>query len=99
MLTLQQISDTVSTYFQDKPVKRVFLFGSYAKGLAKEQSDIDLLLELDYDKKIGLEFIRWQLYLQGLFETKVDLVPMDSVLERVKQNIDGYKILIANNIC
>jgi len=70
MLTLQQIKDTVSVYFKDKPVKRVFLFGSYAKGSAREGSDVDLLLELDYDKMIGLVFIRRQLNLQDSFTLK-----------------------------
>ncbi|WP_428842639.1 nucleotidyltransferase domain-containing protein, partial [Mammaliicoccus sciuri] len=33
-------------YFADKPVKRVYLFGSYARNTAvKGTSDIDILLE------------------------------------------------------
>jgi len=98
MLTLQQIKDTVSVYFKDKPVKRVFLFGSYAKGSAREGSDVDLLLELDYDKMIGLVFIRRQLNLQDSFNTKVDLVPMSTIVESVKKNIDGYKLLVVQNV-
>jgi predicted nucleotidyltransferase len=33
MLTVQQIKDTVTDYFKDKPVKSVYLFGSYARGM------------------------------------------------------------------
>jgi len=43
MLTVQQIKDTVTDYFKDKPVKSVYLFGSYARGDAEENSDIDIL--------------------------------------------------------
>ncbi len=35
---------------QDKPVIRVYLFGSYARGEADENSDVDLLVEFDYEK-------------------------------------------------
>ncbi len=46
MLTIQQIKDTVTDYFKDKPVEKVYLFGSYASGEAKEESDVDLLFTL-----------------------------------------------------
>lgn len=32
-------------YFKDKPVLKVYLFGSYARGEADEDSDVDLLKE------------------------------------------------------
>ena len=51
ILTFEQIQKTVQDYFKDKPVKKVFLFGSYAKGIATENSDVDLLVEYDDDKK------------------------------------------------
>lgn len=30
MLTTEQIKNVVTSYFKDKPVKKVYLFGSYA---------------------------------------------------------------------
>ena len=94
MLTVQQIQKTVSAYFKDKPVKKVYLFGSYARGEAKEDSDVDLLVELDYEKKIGLEFVRWILFLQDKFARKVDLVPDTIVYPGIKKNADSDKILM-----
>jgi predicted nucleotidyltransferase len=41
-----QIQKVVTDYFKDKPVKKVYLFGSYARGEADENSDVDLLLEI-----------------------------------------------------
>ena len=38
----------ISDYFQNKPVLKAYLFGSYVRGEASEQSDIDILIELDY---------------------------------------------------
>lgn len=46
MLTTEQIQKTVTDYFKDKPVKKVYLFGSYARGEADEESDVDLTFEL-----------------------------------------------------
>jgi predicted nucleotidyltransferase len=47
-LTDQEIS-LLQKYFSDKPVKKVYLFGSYARNtVVKGASDIDILLEL-YD--------------------------------------------------
>ena len=94
MLTIQQIKDTVADYFKDKPVKSVYLFGSYARGDAKEDSDADLLLDLDYEKKIGLEFARWWLVLEKKFKKKVDLVPSDSAYPKILKSAEADKILI-----
>ena len=64
----------IGKYFQDKPVKKVFLFGSYAIGEANEESDIDLLVDLDYSKKIGLAFYSWAEELEVILKKKVDVV-------------------------
>lgn len=98
MLTVQQIKQVVTDYFKDKPVKNVYLFGSYARGEAKEESDVDLLIELDYDKKIGLEFVRWGLALQNIWSKKVDLVPDDTIYPSIGLNADRDKILMLKNI-
>lgn len=52
MLTTEQIKETVSEYFKDKPVKKVYLFGSYARGEAKEESDVDLSLVINKDAAV-----------------------------------------------
>ena len=74
MLTTEQIKQTVSEYFKDKPVKKGYLFGSYARGEAKEESDVDLLVDLDYEKGAGWEFFGWNEELKERFHRKVDVV-------------------------
>ncbi len=34
-------------YFGTKPVLKAWLFGSFAKGLADAESDVDILVDLD----------------------------------------------------
>jgi predicted nucleotidyltransferase len=94
MLTVEQIKDTVQDYFKDKPVKSVYLFGSYARGEAKEESDVDLLLDLDYEQRIGLEFVRWGIVLKKKFKRKVDLVPASVIYPFVMKNAEKDKILM-----
>ncbi|MEA2045076.1 MAG: nucleotidyltransferase family protein [Euryarchaeota archaeon] len=53
-------------------VKRIGIFGSYARGEQKETSDIDVLVEFEvptFDNFMDLIF-----YLEDLFDRKVDLV-------------------------
>lgn len=50
MLTIEQIKATVADYFKDKPVKSVYLIGSYARGDAGEASDVDLGIIMEETK-------------------------------------------------
>ena len=43
--TVQQIQTMLNPIFSEYRVRRAVLFGSYAKGLAQERSDIDLLVD------------------------------------------------------
>lgn len=82
-------------YFSDKPVKRVYLFGSYARNTAvKGSSDIDILLELDYSKPIGMKFFSYQRELEDILHNKVDVVTSDGLSKYVQPYIEKDKILI-----
>ena len=70
------------------------MFGSYARNKAKSDSDIDILVELDYAEPIGMKFFGFQAELEDLLEMKVDLVTNDGLSKYVKPLIDKDKILI-----
>ena len=69
-------------------------FGSYVRGEASPESDIDILVDLDYSKKIGLQFIQMKLDLEKLLMTKVDLVSSNGLSEYIKPLVDHEKRLI-----
>jgi len=99
MLTIEQIKQTVTDYFKDKPVKRVYLFGSYARGDADENSDVDLLVDLDRSKKVGWTFFSWLEELQSRFQSKIDLIsnvdkPEQTTNWRFMQRINREKFLL-----
>ena len=45
MYTCDQIKDTLEPVFKEYGVRSAFLFGSYAKGMPTEKSDIDILVD------------------------------------------------------
>ncbi|MGI4873493.1 MAG: nucleotidyltransferase family protein [Janthinobacterium lividum] len=53
-LPLEYIRQVVAEYFADKPVRRVEVFGSYARGEATAESDLDLLLSREPESKLTL---------------------------------------------
>lgn len=84
----------ISDYFQSKPVLKAYLFGSFVRGEANEQSDVDILIELDYSQSIGLAFVEMQLDLQDILSRKVDLVSERGLSKFVKPFIEQEKELI-----
>lgn len=73
---------------------KAYLFGSYSRGNENENSDIDLLVELDYSQPIGLEFIPMQIDLQKLLSKKVDLVSARGLSKYIQPILDKEKKLI-----
>lgn len=92
-LNSEQI-ETISAFFSEHPVLKAYLFGSFSRGEGKADSDIDLLVELDYSQPIGLEFIQMQIDLENLLGRKVDLVSARGLSKYIKPIIDNEKKLI-----
>ncbi len=96
ILTQENIKQIVQAYFKDKPVKEVYLFGSYARGDAKEDSDVDLIVEIDDTKKrLSLfDFIRLQLGIEDSLNKKVDLIESHLFFPRVKSQTENEKLIL-----
>ena len=84
----------IRDYFKNKPVLKAYLFGSYARGDANPDSDYDILVELDYSKRIGLEYIQMQLDLTALLERDVDLVSEKALSRHIRPFVEKEKYLI-----
>ncbi|HLW21435.1 MAG TPA: nucleotidyltransferase family protein [Cyclobacteriaceae bacterium] len=66
-------------------VKEIGLFGSYSDETFREESDIDLLVELE--KPIGWKFFSLELYLEEKFGRKIDLVSKNGLREQMREKI------------
>lgn len=74
-------------------LKRIGLFGSYAKESQSENSDVDLVV--DFDKPIGLDFVELGDYLENLLNKKVDLVTFEG-LKNSNLNLKTNQIIYVN---
>ena len=90
----RNIKNQIKVFFRSKPVLRAYLFGSEARNESEINSDIDILVELDYSKPIGLEFVKMQLELEELLNKKVDLLSSKGVSKYIQPYINQDKILI-----
>jgi len=90
----KELKDKLKNFFRSKPVLRAYLFGSEARDDANENSDIDILVELDYSNPIGLGFVRMQLELENILKKKVDLVSAGALSGYIQPYVDKEKILI-----
>ena len=85
---------SIKNYFKTRPVLKAYLFGSYVRGNADSESDIDILVDLDYDQRIGLQFIQMKIDLEKLLNNKVDLVSSNGMSKFIKPIVDMEKFLI-----
>ncbi len=92
-LSTAQLS-IINDFFSKQPVLKAYLFGSYSRNEGTDNSDIDLLVELDYNYPIGLGFIQMQLDLQELLSKKVDLVSAQGLSKYIQPIIEQEKKLI-----
>ena len=69
---LQKLKENYSYLSSKYGLKRIGIFGSYAKGTQIETSDIDIIVE--FNRPIGLEFVEFTEYLENLLEKKIDVL-------------------------
>ena len=89
-----QNKNLIQRFFADKPVKRAYIFGSVARNEATSDSDLDILVELDHTLPIGMKFFTYQIELEELLKTRVELVSEEGISHRVKPFVDRDKILV-----
>ncbi len=94
ILTKDQIRKAITEYFAGKPVKKVWLFGSYARGEADDDSDVDMLVDFEKNSKVGLRYLAWHEEIEELMHKKVQVVSQGSVSESLRPFIDADKTLM-----
>jgi hypothetical protein len=97
MLTKKEITEILR---EERPylaseygVKRIGLFGSYARDVPTETSDVDLVVE--FDRPMGFRFTEFAEYLEHLLGKKVDIltpagiqgIRVEQVAERIEESI------------
>jgi len=78
---------------QNFGVLSIALFGSYARGDAKEQSDIDIAVELKSDNKF-MNFFGLKYYLEEHLNKEIDLGIESTIKPAVKESIQKDMIYV-----
>ena len=91
ILSTKEIFEICSNVFKKYNVSYAYLFGSYAKGIANEKSDIDILIS---DEVKGLEFIGLAEELCSKLHKKVDLIRIDDL----KNNYEFLNEILATGV-
>ena len=94
ILTTEHIKQVVAGFFEKKPVKKVWLFGSYARGEADDNSDVDVLVEIDNSIHVGWDYYLWRDELAKELLKKVDIVSYGWENKHIKPFIDKDKFII-----
>ena len=77
-MSQQTMTQLIAEYFKTQPVLKAWLFGSYARGEQREDSDVDILVVLDHSQPVGLKFFGMYEDLKELLGRDVDLVTESS---------------------
>ena len=86
--------DVLQSFRADKPaldrfgVKSIALFGSFARGEEREDSDLDILVEYREDARPDLfDFIELKQHLETLIGRPVDLATPEALHRRLRERI------------
>mgnify|MGYP000533555986 CR=1 FL=1 len=75
-------------------VKKLWLFGSYAKGEQSEKSDIDILVEFEKGKKTFDNYMDLKFFLEELLGVEVDLITVEALKPVIKDIVWKEAVLI-----
>ena len=93
---IEKIKSKIVKILKKHGIVRAGIFGSYASGENKKNSDIDILIEVDKNRKFSLlDFVGLKLELEDVLKKKVDLVEYSVIKERIRNQIlnDEVKVI------
>ncbi len=94
LLTKEEILKTIelnSKIIKNLGVKKLTLFGSYARDTQKNNSDIDFLVEFENKRGLFDDYTNLLHLFEETFERNIDLVKKNLVREELKPYILGGK--------
>jgi len=77
---IEEITDKLRPVFASAPVYRAILFGSYAKGLATERSDVDIVID-SRGELVNINFFGVLEDAVMALDKKVDMIEISEIRE------------------
>lgn len=91
--TVDEIKEKVIPILIKAGVSRSALFGSYVRGEATENSDVDILVDYPPGKSL-FDFVDTKLQLEDALDKKVDLIEYKTIKPRLKEYILSEQLSI-----
>lgn len=93
MVLAKNLTEILHQFFAEQPVSRTYLFDSVVRGSATDQSDLDVLVELD--KRATLfDHARMSWQLEDLLQHRVDVVIEGGLSSHIRPFIERDRILV-----
>lgn len=86
-MSIKDIKKKIKPILKRNDVKKAAIFGSFARGEEKKNSDIDILIRYKNDDKSLLDFVGLKLELEEKLGKKVDLAEYSMIRPRIKGRI------------
>jgi predicted nucleotidyltransferase len=95
-LSTAEVRERIRAYFAtQKAVKRAWLFGSFARGDHDENSDVDILIDVDKEAPLTLfDLAEYQDVLQKALNRKVDFAMTGALRDAFRKNIANDLVLV-----
>src|SRR3989344_2893567 len=93
---IEKIKSKIVKILKKHGIVRAGIVGSYASGENKKKSDVDILIEVDKNRKFSLlDFVGLKLELEDVLKKKVDLVEYSVIKKRIRNQIlnDEVKVI------
>jgi hypothetical protein len=91
--SVAEIKQKILPILQRHEVKRAALFGSCVRGEMTEESDVDVLVQIDKDISL-LDLVGIKLELEDALGRKVDLVEFDTIKPLLRERILSEQVTI-----
>ncbi len=91
--SIKKIKKSIVTILKKNDVSKAGIFGSYARGEAKKNSDIDILIRFRGRKSL-FDLVGLEMELKKALKRKIDLLTYNSINPRLKDRILGEEVRI-----
>lgn len=87
MSAVEMLKKHEATIKKKHGVKKIGVFGSFARGREKAGSDVDVLVEFEEGYKTFDNYMELKFFLEDLFSRRVDLVTIKALKPQLKEDI------------
>ena len=94
LMISKAMNKAIADYFKTQPVLKAWIFGSFARGEESPDSDVDILVDLDYSQPIGLHFFGMYEDLKEILGRNVDLVSERTLAPFARNSVNRDKKLV-----